>query len=289
MILPDKVRADLEKLIETPTPVAAASTQPTTTADPHLRYVLDVTWPYETKVYPNWDSLTRYLRTHVLINNSSRTLSAVDTEALCLGLNFVLGAEFAPGCPVEMLETNSKRWVQSINRAIHSARRRDKILRETGATPKPRLRGVLESSGRLEQERSDWDPLPASRNEWVDQPFFKDFGDKIANYTLDGATIENESDHRAPLHESIRLLGNDKSIHILTADKGGATVIVDSCDYDREANRQLGDSKTYTELSKDEYTEGLRETSLTVKEIAARLLREGSISKNEHDTFLAKL
>ena len=270
-----------EVIAQAPTEVAA---------DPHLHYVRKLPWPYKPAVYRTRECLTLYLRTNVLVNNGSRTLTGIEIEALSLGLTYVPPAGYGPGRRSRMLEADSKRWTLSINRSIHFARLRDTEQREKGRAIAPRPSGILESSGRLGKEANDWDPLALSHNEWTQQPFYKEFNDKFAKNTLTGVTPEDEPDRKmSPLHESIRLLGKDKSIHILVADKGGTTVILDSCDYDREANRKLGDSKTYTELSKDEYTEGLRETSLTVKDIAARLLREGSISKNEHNTFLAKL
>ena len=53
---------------------------------------------------------------------------------------------------------------------------------------------------------------------------------------------------------AIKQLQKVKSITILPADKGRATVILDSSDYENKLNALLSDSKTYTKLEKDPTT-----------------------------------
>ena len=48
---------------------------------------------------------------------------------------------------------------------------------------------------------------------------------------------------------------------MIKADKGGKTVIWKRTDYELEANRQLNDSSTYEEISKDEADLRNRETT----------------------------
>ena len=76
----------------------------------------------------------------------------------------------------------------------------------------------------------------------------------INNYN----TYEKNRPHGVRLtHPSItralRALATNSDIHILPADKGGATVVLDKDTYDREAMRQLNDSSTYQKLSEEEY------------------------------------
>jgi len=261
-------------------------TPPLITKVKRLNYVRDVAADYKPAVYSSRDNLVRYLRTEILINNSSLKLTDTDTEALALGLGFVMHASFSSSCPVKQLADENKSWELKISRAIKGTRCAS--IRAERGKPNHPLRGVLESSGRLDRPGSDHDPLCG--NEWSSDEQVESLNREIL-HTLMGDEVldESESATRRPLYKSIETLGKNKAIHVIQADKGGATIIIDTDDYDREAHRQLSDTKTYTELTENEFTEGLRLTAVTVLEIACQLLREGNISHTEYETFTSKL
>jgi len=259
------------------------------TPPPHLNYVTSVSFHYKPVVYGDRKLLTQYLRTKILINNSSRRLTDTDIETLALGLNFVLHSDFAPGCPMEELRASNDRWVIGINRSINFARNQEHRILEKGLAAVNQPRGVLESSGRLERDEDDWDPFERSENEWTKQPQFLELNNKLKRATFGSASVDLHENVRQPLYDSAQTLGADLGIHTINADKGGATIIIDTVDYDREADRQLGDKKTYTELDKANYDVGLTETADIVKRLADDFLRGGHITKSEHSVFHAKL
>ena len=273
------------------TSAASTASVPIAPAAPlsHLNYVTSVSFHYKPVVYGNRKFLTKYLRTKILINNSSRRLTDTDIEALALGLNFVLHSDFAPGCPMEELTASNNRWVIGINRSINFARNQEFRIQEKGLAAANQLRGVLESSGRLERDEDDWDPFERSLNEWTKQPQFLELNNTLKRATLGSAPVDSHDNARQPLYDSAQALGSDPSIHVINADKGGATIVIDTIDYDREADRQLGDKKTYAELDKANYNLGLTETADIVKNLADDFLRGGHITKSEHNVFHAKL
>ena len=280
---------DVERAIEPPSAIDTtdpACSPPPQTKVKRLNYVKDVTADYKPAVYSSRTNLVRYLRTEILVNNSSLSLTDTDTEALALGLGFVMHANFSSDCPFKQLTDENKCWELKISRAIKGDRCAN-IRVERGQTKHP-LRGVLESSGRLDRPDSDHDPLCGS--EWSSDERVVGLNREILN-TLMGEEVLDESGSatRRPLYNSIESLGKNKAIHVIQADKGGATIIVDTADYDREAHRQLDDAKTYTELTEDEFAKGLQLTAKTVREIACRLLHEGNISHKEYETFISKL
>jgi len=270
-------------------PPTTAAPTPAPVGTPHLNYITSISLQYKPIAYGDRDLLIKYLRTKILVNNSSRRLSDRDVEALALGLNFVLHSDFAPGCPIEELSETNTRWIVGINRAINFTRNRERKILEKGLSATHQLRGILESSGRLERDADDWDPFDNLDNEWTKQPQFYQLNERVKQATLGDKFPQPQRNKRKPLYESIRALGDDQSIHILSADKGGATVVLDTIDYDREAHRQLEDKKTYTELDQPQYQNGLKETAETVKKLADTFLRGGHITKTEHSVFHAKL
>ena len=76
-------------------------------------------------------------------------------------------------------------------------------------------------------------------------------------------------------HHAIHSLRQDKSIHILKADKGNCTVVMDKTDYDQKINDLLNTS-TYKKLNRDP-------TPSIEKKISTRLLslhKAGTLPKN---------
>lgn len=179
-----------------------APTTETTPSQSHLRYITKVNKDYKPIAYGDRDLLTKYLRTKILINNSSRKLSDRDVEVLALGLGFVLHSDFAPGCPMEELTSANNRWVLGINRFINFKRNLKKRIAEKGLASTNHLRGVLESSGRLERDRDDWDPFDRTDNEWTNQSQFQELNKNLKLATSGGVLPNASTNKRRPLYDS---------------------------------------------------------------------------------------
>ena len=103
----------------------------------------------------------------------------------------------------------------------------------------------------------------------------------VGNYQLcDAAQLRSEivgtlksSNISKEERKAIKQLQKEKSIKILAADKGRATVIMDTTDYDNKLQTMLNDTETYTKLSKDPTLK--YKTKLV--DILARLKKEGRI------------
>jgi hypothetical protein len=85
--------------------------------------------------------------------------------------------------------------------------------------------------------------------------------------------------------EILKKLQTRTDIHILKADKGRNTVIWSTADYDKEAERQLADSSTYRELSRDEYNSELLEIKYECSQMAENLLALKYISPTEDEAI----
>jgi hypothetical protein len=85
--------------------------------------------------------------------------------------------------------------------------------------------------------------------------------------------------------EILKKLQTRTDIHILKADKGRNTVIWSTADYDREAERQLADTSTYCELSKDEYNSELLKIKYECSQMAENLIALKYISPAEDEAI----
>ena len=95
---------------------------------------------------------------------------------------------------------------------------------------------------------------------------------------------EPEYTHPAIIYQ-LKQLAENKDIHIMKADKGGAIVIQDTVDYDREAMRQLSDAETYKSLTLEEYMTQLKEAHTQMVDAAIILRNYGHISEKELDAI----
>lgn len=157
--------------------------------------------------------------------------------------------------------------------------------------------------------KSKWSP---PRQSWQDQETSKELIEQLLNPTLIPGPIDpnirdseqtmraetgiqtepkNQAQRTETLGAVVRShpailralekLSNNESIHILSADKGGAIVIWNTEDYDKEAERQLSDTDSYERLTKDEYEKQLKETHVAIIDAAESLYRTGRIKKSE--------
>jgi hypothetical protein len=77
--------------------------------------------------------------------------------------------------------------------------------------------------------------------------------------------------------DSLKKLRSNKNIIIKSADKGGATVIMDIENYIFEANRQLNDSNYYKILDKPIYTDNIP----GIKAVLQKMKNEGFINSKQ--------
>ena len=83
------------------------------------------------------------------------------------------------------------------------------------------------------------------------------------------------------LWKALTDLRDDPHIYITPADKGGTLVIWRSIEYEREANRQLSDVRTYREISQEMADEYLLQLGSLRRELTNHLLMKKWITKRE--------
>ncbi len=85
--------------------------------------------------------------------------------------------------------------------------------------------------------------------------------------------------------KTLKKLKKRTDIHIIKADKGRNTVIWSINEYDKEAARQLADSSTYSELSKEDYNTELAKIHSECSLMAENLLALNHISPAEDEAI----
>lgn len=161
-------------------------------------------------------------------------------------------------------QTDINQWERKLNIEIYFATGTNKIHTKSGWLNK--------------EVPSTWETPPQT---WE---FKEDLQRKKKN-------LLSDKDAGPPTHpeilEAAEELRNMKDIHILPADKGRNVVIWKTEDYDREANRQLGDTSTYEELDETKYRERLQQLATTSDLIAEDLKKQQNISPREERAIKA--
>jgi hypothetical protein len=219
--------------------------------------VTSVNQDYSPQFFATTEELNILLQKNFLINQSNTEISDEAKEVLCLGLNFIPSKKLVK----EKIDKPLNKLISDINKHIVLYKRK-----ETG------------NKGWLSKlVKSEWTP---DEQTW----------------TLDSRIIpllnklsDPEERINPVLHDSVlgtlKKLQMRTDIHILKADKGRNTVIWSTTDYDREAERQLSDSSTYLELSKDEYNIELLNIKYECSEMAENLLPLNHISPTEDEAI----
>ena len=129
---------------------------------------------------------------------------------------------------------------------------------------------------------STWTPPPHT---W--HPALLDFIDEIRAFTHDINRRPSTTEHKlsAQQRHLLRKLAKNPHIIVKSADKGGATVIQNTSDYIREAERQLSDTKHYKRLDQPLY----RESALSIIQTLKQMQEDSFISKKQLEYLLPNL
>lgn len=252
----------------------------------YLHYVRQVYHRYQPKIFSSLREIRALLADGLLINQSSRRLRDAEIEALLAGLGFVTTEPLKPEAEKESYSRARDRLTRSIDiRLAISIGRKDGSWTEDGRRLKSHIYRTVPS--KWQPPAHDWREPAAHWLKWLEQPTLKTTEDGR------GGAVRRNGDrgdyghghHNGTTHREILVaigtLKRDREIHILPADKGGATVIMNRADYDREALRQLSDRETYEPLTKDQYEAALLRARDQLAREAGDLLRKGHITPNE--------
>ena len=199
---------------------------------------------------------------NILINQTSFYLSDSDIELLCLGLNFIPPPNVSFDEFSNTFETAYDKWSRAIDTALYFH-----------DNPSTNRKGWLHS-----EISSSWDPPLGS---WRSDSRVLDAKDELL-----GVLRPDNFGSRESVFDCIARLQSEHSIHILKADKGRSVVIWSAEDYDKEAMRQLGDTKSYAQLPHDLYLRRLELATSDCKDYAQTLFDHGCFTSRERDAFL---
>lgn len=254
----------------------------------YLRYVRQIYHRYQPKVFSSLHDIRSLLTDGLLINQSSHRLRDAEIEALLAGLGFVPTEPLKPDVERETYSKARDRLTRSIDiRLAINTGRKDGSWTEDGRRLRSHIYRTVPS--KWQPPAHDWREPATHWLRWLEEPTQvttedgQRGGDRNGNRGdshHNGRGHHGKTTHREIL-VAIETLRRDKEIHILSADKGGATVIMNRVDYDREAMRQLSDRETYEPLSREQYEAALLRARNQLAREAENLLRNGHITKNE--------
>jgi hypothetical protein len=179
------------------------------------------------------------------------------TEVLCLGLNFIPSTKAGDG----RINAPLNKLVLDINKQIVLHKKKETV-----------------NKGWLSKiVKSEWTP---DEQTWTSDDRVTPLLAKLS----DPEELINPTLHNSVL-KTLKELQTRTDIHILKADKGRNTVIWSTIEYDKEAARQLSDTSTYHELSKDEYNTELHRIQYECSLMAENLLALNLISPTEDETI----
>ena len=260
---------------------------------PHaIKYIRNVSRDYKPDAYSNRATLVRFLRTGTLVNESSYTLTDAMIELLALGPGFVMPLskkpktkihqQTTPNPPLEPEElTATECWANGINKAIASERRTSASTPIRGLSTVANMKqGILAANNLLERPTAQ--PETHTTRDWYSDKkirrLLSQLNDAIPGHHFD----ERRARKFARLEKALQDLAKNTGIHILEADKGGATVVMDASAYDREALRQLGDVKTYKEIPETEYHTRLESAAERTRDVSKILYDARCLTWIEH-------
>ena len=199
------------------------------------------------------------------MNLSSRTLTKSETDLLHKGLNF---CSTPPPPRKEEINDDIDAFARRINlKEYHAPEDMEDIA--DGPTRQHRLT-TLEKLNQNEYKG----PYRPSR-----EPYLNTYVENMRQNIIEGLTKKRRF-QRNNLNERERAalirLSNDRNIVIKLADKGGATVILNSEDYVAEALHQLDNTEYYKKVDRD-YT---KEHEKNIDECITTLVIKGDINKD---------
>ena len=250
----------------------------------YLRYVRHIYGQYQPKIFSSVRDIRALLADGLLINQSSYRLRDAEIEALLAGLGFVPTEPLNRTKEKDTYTKARDRLVRSIDiRLALAIGRNDGSWTDDGRRLKSHIYRTVPS--KWQPPSHDWREPAAHWLEWLERPTPKSSenarrGDTRGRGGQGGWRHHGKTTHREIL-VAIDTLRRNQDIHILPADKGGATVIMNRTDYDREALRQLSDRETYEPLTREQYEAALLRARDQLAKEAENLLRNGHITKNE--------
>jgi len=263
----------------------------------YLKYITRVSNKYTPYMFKSIGQLNNVLAEKTLVNISSHRLTLTQIEALSAGLGFVPTLQPDQDLEEQLHKPGVDRLVRNLNTALH--------FNSTAPEKTPTLRGHLRKwmESRWQPDRQLWQLKPPTdallmklrcpplateqRMKHSARKYGPDTGKRDRNHQ----SLRRDRRRNAPqithpeLTRALRQLVENKDIHIMKADKGGAIVIQDVADYDREAMRQLSDPTTYKSLTHDEYLTQLKEAHIQIIDACEVLHRYGHITSAELDAI----
>jgi hypothetical protein len=221
-----------------------------------LNYITTVPRDYRPHLYP-YKLLTKFLLEKHIINRSSYTPTPEEVEILALDLNFIYDQKLGESELQNCLDT----YKDKINRFI--------FFKEQ--LPRSSPRGHI---GHL--FKSPWIAPPQN---WLSSPTISLKLAELQRKLV--VATNNDTTFPLPLQTALKNLRDNPSIYIMKADKGGATVIWDRAEYNREAMRQLSDTDTYEEIPVERHPEIQPLLRSKLVECADWLLAIKAITKRE--------
>lgn len=213
---------------------------------------------YQPYIYKSNQELSRYLKSNGILNLSRYKLRDNEIETLALGLGFIPTTAESVN-----LKKSVERWMRSIDISLFFTKNRQSAL------PQGWLSRII---------RSTWDPPPQS---WTENEKIKEWLNKLTNPSKSKTLLTPK-----PILYAIDNLSNQVKAHILKSDKGRNTVLWDIQDYDREAERQFKDTKTYKQLTKEIYIRTINDIAGQCRDLADNLLRLKHITEREYNAIL---
>jgi len=225
---------------------------------PYRNFVTSVDQNYKPTFFVDTKQINKLLQKNILINQSQTTLTDGAIEILSLGLNFI------PSNSDMEQETE-----MAVTRLTHDINKQLLLHnRKTNGN-----RGWLSKF-----VKSDWTP---EEQTWTSDKRIIPIMDRLHNpIKVTNPILHNEA------IQTLKTLQTRSDVHILKADKGRNTVIWGTTDYDREATRQLADTSTYKELSKEEYQSTLKNIKSDCCLVAENLLALNHISPQEDEAII---
>jgi hypothetical protein len=176
---------------------------------------------------------------------------------LCLGLNFI-----------PSIKSDGKRIDKPLNKLISDINKQIVLYKKKETTNRGWLSNII---------KSKWTP---DEQTWTSDDRITPLLAKLS----DPEELINPVLHNNVLG-TLKKLQTRTDIHILKADKGRNTVIWSTTEYNKEAARQLADSSTYSELSKDGYNTELLRIQSECSLMAENLLALNHISPTEDEAI----
>ena len=264
----------------------------------HLRYITQIKRCYQPHIFKSTGQLNAVLSEKTLLNLSSSRLSLNQIEALSAGLGFIPTMQLIADKEKEVFTAATEQLVKQVNTSLqlHKDETAALLNHEVAKTQRGHLWNWVVSRWQPDRQRWQYNPnanhilfklsnpmIPTAeppkpaqsgqrQHRWKPKTWRK-MKNKEPEYT-----------HPAIIYQ-LKQLAENKDIHIMKADKGGAIVIQDTVDYDREAMRQLSDAETYKSLTLEEYMTQLKEAHTQMVDAAIILRNYGHISEKELDAI----